>query len=70
MPQNDEILSAAEVADILGVSLGTMYTMRVRGIGPAGWHRGKRLAYRRSDVEAFLTRERETTLRGEGVLTE
>ncbi len=67
MPQPDEILTASEVAEILGVSITTMYTMRIRGIGPASWHRGKRLAYRRSDVDAFLARERETTLRGEGL---
>jgi predicted DNA-binding transcriptional regulator AlpA len=66
MPQPDEILSASEVAEILGNSVITMYTMRHRGIGPAGWRRGNRLAYRRSDVDAFLAREREATLRGEG----
>lgn len=65
----DEILSSRQVAEMLGISLNTVYTMRHRGIGPAGWNRGKRLVFRRGDVESFLARERQTTLRGEGVPT-
>jgi hypothetical protein len=49
----------------MGVALDTVYTMRHYGRGPASYRRGKRLVYRRSDVEAFLAREREATLRGE-----
>ena len=69
MTEADEILSARQVAKLLGVALDTVYTMRHYGRGPASFHRGKRLVYSRSDVEAFLERERETTLRGQGVAT-
>jgi excisionase family DNA binding protein len=62
-----EHLTAQQVADLLGVTIKTVYTMRDRGRGPASYRRGRRLVYRRSDVDAFLVRERERTLRGETV---
>lgn len=68
MAQADE-LSVAEVAELMGVKLGTAYSMRSEGRGPVSYRRGKRLVYRRSDVEEFLARERRETLRGEGVVT-
>ncbi|WP_156686767.1 helix-turn-helix transcriptional regulator [Mycobacterium sp. Marseille-P9652] len=66
MTQTDRLLGVREVAGLLGVSPGTVYSMRYRGTGPAGWRRGKRLVFRRSDVENFLIRECERTLKGEG----
>lgn len=68
MAQTEEI-GVAEAAELMGVKLGTAYSMRSEGRGPASHRRGKRLVYRRSDVEAFLARERETSLRGEGIVT-
>lgn len=68
MAQTEEI-GVVEVAELLGVKLGTAYSMRSEGRGPVSFRRGKRLVYRRSDVEAFLAREREETMRGEGVVT-
>lgn len=64
MVQTGEVLNAREAAELLDVALNTVYTMRHRGIGPASYRRGKRLVFRRSDVEAFLASEREATLRG------
>ncbi len=69
MAQADELIGAPEVAALLGVAVGTIYTARHAGRGVVGWRRGKRLVFRRSDVDAFLTREREGSLRGEGVVT-
>lgn len=68
MAHADELLSAREVAELMNVALNTVYTMRHYGRGPASYRRGKRLVFRRTEVEAFLARERETTLRGEGAL--
>ncbi|MCA2255833.1 helix-turn-helix domain-containing protein [Mycobacterium intracellulare] len=68
MAQTEELLNVAEVADLMGVKLGTVYSMRSEGRGPMSFRRGKRLVYRRSDVETFLAREREDTMRGEGVV--
>jgi len=67
MTRTDENLTAQQVAELLGVTIKTVYTMRNRGRGPASYVRGRRLVYRRSDVDAFLVRERERTLRGETV---
>lgn len=69
MRQTDEILSAREVAELLEISLTTVYTMRHRGRGPASYRRGKRLVFRRSEVEDFLARERALTRRGDGLAT-
>ncbi|PJE07572.1 MAG: hypothetical protein CK429_24760 [Mycobacterium sp.] len=69
MTYADELLNAREVAAILGVEVSTIYTARHAGRGVVGWRRGKRLVFRRSDVDAFLARERETSLRGAGVVT-
>jgi predicted DNA-binding transcriptional regulator AlpA len=65
MTAADEMLNAHQVAKLLDVAVGTVYTMRHCGRGPASYRRGKRLVYSRSDVDAFLARERETTLRGQ-----
>lgn len=69
MTQEDELISAREVAELMDVSVDTVYTMRHYGRGPASYRRGKRLVFSRSEVESFLAREREATLRG-GVLAE
>ncbi|RUP03694.1 MAG: DNA-binding protein [Mycobacterium sp.] len=69
MTQADELIGAPEVAALMGVETGTVYTARHAGRGPVGWKRGRRLVFRRSDVEAFLARERETSLRGQGVVS-
>lgn len=65
MARTDELLGTRELAQMLGVSVDTVYGMRHRGEGPPSWRRGKRVVYRRSEVEQFLARERETTLRGQ-----
>lgn len=51
---NDELLSPAELADVLGISVHTLYNWRVRGEGPPGFRVGGRVRYRRSAVEAWL----------------
>lgn len=67
MTETGELLSARDVAELMGVDLDTVYTMRHYGRGPASYRRGKRLVFMRSDVEAFLAHEREATLRGKGL---
>jgi excisionase family DNA binding protein len=52
----ERLLSAAEVAEVLGVPVGTLYQWRHRGTGPKGLRVGRHLRYRISDVEAHLTR--------------
>ncbi len=56
-----KLLAPQELADFLGVPLGTLYQWRSRGGGPRGIRIGKHLRYRQADVDAFLdanTKER------------
>jgi excisionase family DNA binding protein len=63
----DELLTAEEVAEILGVTVKTVYQYRIRDTGPLSWRAGKRLVFPRSGVDAYLARKRQGSLRGAGV---
>ena len=58
----DPLLTAEQVAEILGLSVKTIYNMRLRGEGPTAHKWGGRsgpLRYQRADVEKWLERNRE-----------
>jgi excisionase family DNA binding protein len=63
MPDEDE-LTAAQAASYLGVTVKHLYNLRSEDKGPRSSRRGRRLIFRRSDVDEYLTRERITTSRG------
>ncbi|WP_433871888.1 helix-turn-helix domain-containing protein [Saccharopolyspora sp. CA-218241] len=44
----------AEVADYLGVPVGTIYQWRTRGYGPPGRRVGKHVRYKPTDVETWF----------------
>ena len=48
------LVGPQEVADWLGVPLGTVYRWRTNGDGPPGLRVGKHLRYRVKDVERWL----------------
>jgi excisionase family DNA binding protein len=48
------LLSAEEVATILGVPVKTLYQWRYKGAGPAGVRVGRHLRYRTADIEAWI----------------
>lgn len=48
------LLGPQELADWLGVPLGTVYRWRTNGDGPPGLRVGKHLRYRVQDVERWL----------------
>lgn len=50
----DKMLSPDEVAELLGISVRTVYAWRYRGDGPPGFKVGRHVRYRPSDVEAWL----------------
>jgi excisionase family DNA binding protein len=50
----DQLLTAQELADYLGVPLATIYAWRYRGEGPPGFRAGKHLRFRRSDVDQWI----------------
>jgi len=52
--QNDDNLTGAEVAEMARAPVSTVRYWRHIGYGPKGFRVGKRVLYRRSDVEAWL----------------
>lgn len=59
--QPERLLTMREVADWLGVPLGTAYVWRSRGGGPPGIRVGRHVRYRRQDVERWLEQRRAPT---------
>jgi hypothetical protein len=62
----DELLSVEEAAAVLGVGVQRMYNLRHKGQGPLAFKRGRLLVYPRDNLVAFLVRERELTMKGDG----
>ncbi len=50
----DQLLTAKDAAHYLNVNLQTMYAWRHRGAGPPALKAGRKLRYRRSDIDAWL----------------
>jgi hypothetical protein len=59
-----DILSARKVSELIGVPLGTLRYWRHAGIGPASFTLGRRVVYRRSEVERWIAEQERTTRRG------
>lgn len=53
----DRLMTADELAEYLGVPVGTLYVWRVRGRGPRAARVGRYLRYRRVDVDRWLTEQ-------------
>lgn len=49
-----ELLTTAEVADLVRATPSTVRFWRHAGTGPAGFKVGRRVLYRRADVEAWI----------------
>lgn len=50
----DRLMTLAELAEMLGVPVNTVYGWRCRGQGPPGYRIGRHIRYRRAAVEAWL----------------
>jgi excisionase family DNA binding protein len=50
----DRLMTLAELAEMLGVPVNTVYQWRTRGEGPPGYRIGRHMRYRRSAVELWL----------------
>lgn len=59
-------LSTPVAAEYLGLSPATLETLRCRGGGPPFVKLGRRVAYRREDLEAWLARSRRSSTRDIG----
>jgi excisionase family DNA binding protein len=60
----DDLLTVDEIAEQLRVPAGTFRSWRYRDIGPKSIKLGRRVVYRRSDVEAWLAKQEQDTARG------
>ena len=54
MEASDRLMTLAELADMLGVPVNTLYGWRCRGEGPPGYRIGRHVRYRRATVEEWL----------------
>jgi len=65
----EPLLSVAELADYLGVPVGTVYDWRSNGSGPVGYRFGKHVKFAVSDVRAWVeaARDRPTGLAASSV---
>ena len=50
----EKLFTPQELAAYLDVPVSTLYDWRWRGEGPRGFRVGKRIRYRRSDVEQWI----------------
>jgi predicted DNA-binding transcriptional regulator AlpA len=60
----DEIMLAREVSAKLHIPEGTLRYYRSVGIGPRSFKLGRRIAYRRADVEAWIEAQLAATSAG------
>ncbi len=59
-PSPDEpvepVLTLSELAAAMAVSVQTLYDLRSKGRGPRGFRVGRELRFRRSEIDAWLSR--------------
>ena len=51
---DERLLSVADLSEMLGVPIHTLYRWRQDGRGPEGYRVGKHVRFRRAAVEAWL----------------
>ena len=54
MDRTERLMTLADLSDMLGIPVNTLYGWRVRGDGPPGYRVGRHVRYRRSAVEVWL----------------
>jgi predicted DNA-binding transcriptional regulator AlpA len=59
-----EILSTTQVSAQTGVPIGTLRYWRHAGQGPASFTLGRRVVYRKAEIERWITAQEATTRRG------
>jgi len=67
MANEDEQLTIEQAAAYLKVTVSTMRRWRQDGTGPVSWLEGPRLVYPRSELDLHRARQRQRTIRGDGV---
>jgi excisionase family DNA binding protein len=59
-----EYLSTRRVSELTGVPVTTLRYWRHAGSGPASFTLGRRVVYRRSEIERWIAEQEKTTRRG------
>ncbi len=59
----ESLLTAQEVADLLGVPIGSLHRWRYTGTGPRAVIVGRHVRFRATDVESWLDRQPERARR-------
>ena len=67
MASENDLLTIEEAAEYRNVSVTTLRRWRQDGVGPVSWREGQRLVYPRSGLDLHRARQRERTIRGDGV---
>jgi len=62
--REDEFLPTPKVSKITGVPVATLRYWRHAGQGPASFTFGRRVVYRRSEIERWIAEQEEATRRG------
>jgi excisionase family DNA binding protein len=59
MPEvlTERLLTIRDVAELLGVTVDTLYQWRYRHEGPTGYRIGGRIRYRRGEVEEWISEQ-------------
>ncbi|NIA03350.1 MAG: helix-turn-helix domain-containing protein [Nitrospirae bacterium] len=55
MERHDRLLTVEDLADDLGVPVATIYAWRYRRQGPPGFQVGRRLRFRRGDIDRWIS---------------
>ncbi len=64
MTDDHELLTITEAADITRAPLATLRYWRHLGIGPRSFRLGRRVVYRRSDLQDWITAQQDGTDNG------
>ena len=57
MENTDRLMTLAELSEMLGIPVNTLYGWRCRGEGPPGYRIGRYVRFRRTAVETWLERQ-------------
>lgn len=63
---DDELLQTRQVEQEYGINAGTLRFWRSTNQGPASFALGRRVVYRRSEVERWISEQEQATRRGGG----
>lgn len=61
MPSHPDRLTTAEAAEYLPMPVDTLRWRRKQGLAPRSFKIGRKLFYEKTDLDAFLDQQRETT---------